>query len=598
MYMIFYLLFYTVWAQTLAPSSVLPSQKAYSGKGRVLYYAIDLKKNIYFAGCRERLRDKVQKNMPSKGGFSMQSYKVRWMTEDTLRKLSCPDGLEKGKWDELLQRVRTRQWGQPTLKFLSIKDNHLLISFFESLPKDKYQKLYFRDSLPRKEVTRIFFLWSGKRAHFARSGHSLRSSLWSTEGISLAKERSRKPFCFQSVLLEDLRTLRIPQGYEQEWERLLKSGDVLNWTEKAASYIRDHILRYLSRDKVKDLSYKELVKSQKEGQKWRRRGFCLYRDPQDKAYYINRDFYDLKVKLERNYNLGGPKKPIYYLSEDVVKGTRYGHLVDNNNRNILIGIRRREREKIVNELFELFKDRLVIHRSSPVQEDDDEVGEREENDGDNAFLDTGQMVNKESTEERIGEDNDELMDTEESEDSSAIGMQKENVLRFLFMSLPYDWLHLESFFSEFNVLNPRSSTERNKAYLKYLNEMTTYSWIRYLLHFTPYIRKEYLFNLGVLFYGQKVMQDTGIEEIELSIYHPTIDRVKIPITLKKESLPLFCQFNCRTVGSLLWCPLVYSGMEPLGNEEKCDLRGGVIINSSGLMRRPSLSECRNFLCCA
>ena len=756
MAMIFYLFIHALWGQALSPSSLLSPEKkvkkVYTQDNKRLFYAIDPNENIYFAKSRKGIRKKICDVLRSEGVGSVEAFHIRSVALERLRHISDHEGLKKYKWARFLGVIRSyvmRNQDEKTLNIFSKEDLNALSQVFRSIPDGKCQRVLMKNPRDKGVVTRIIFLISKEKVHFARSETSLRVALQNTEGIKLLKETQEnfESFHIQSVFLDDLREIKIvPEVYEKEWKGLLESGILSYWRRGASKCIRAHILKHVPKNKVMSVSREDFVRSNK-AVRHKRKGLCLYRDMERGLYYMNRDFHDLRSKLEQDPKIGGQKKPIYYLSEDMLKDSPYPGLADEDKRGCTAGIDSNLKKFLINGLLRHFKGHQIIHKLSVIQEDRDEdmsiKGNNEDNDlsllryfkghktihklegrdedksikginganglsllrhfkghqtiykllvtregrdegksirGINGANDLSllrhfkghqtihkllvtregrdegksikgingandyqgeeshdamdvecQVVREESVEcEQRGEESHDAMDVEPQvareesveceqrgeESHDAIGVEcqvakeesvecdqrgeeshdamytdfkdpsfymnmpkvashrdvrEKKVFNFLFNALPYDQFFLECFFSDFQVLDPGGSYEIEKAYSQYLEETTTYRWIRYLLHFSPYIRKEHIFNLATLFYSQKIMQETGLEEVSVYVYIPHIYN-KIFVKPKKESRPLLNLFNRSTLALLCACSSVCKEMKPFDSRTMSHLQ--------------------------
>ena len=556
--MMFYVFFYTAWLQALSPSSLLSSQEeVYATKENELLYVIDHNKKIYFGGTRQRLKAKVKKGIEGEGILFTESFKVRSITEYTLWTLPRPEGLDRYKWIQFLDKVRTHAWGKVSLGFLSVDDWCILSQFFGSLSKDKYQESSLRNYNRKRTISRIFFMLSEGKAYFSKSASFLKVLLRRKLGKRPLDEKSIKSFHIQSVLLEDLHNISIvPQKYEKEWRNLLKEERYCRWGKGAAEYLRDHILNYISGDKIRSVSHEDLTEYQSKEKN--ENGLYIYYNPQRKIYYIRRYAKELRDSLEQDYKISHSDESIYCIPEKVISKSRYAYLLDKKNRSSVFRVSRSKKEKLIKDLLEHFKDDYVTYKLDFMQENkDDEEGCRERG------------------EDIIEEDQGcDWMNISGQEEGEGYRDDREGkVERFLFAHLSYDQLCLENFFADFNVVNPGKTQEIVNVYRQYLEEATTYNWIRYLLYLSPYIFKEHILNLSMLFYCQKLMQDIGLEEWSTEIYDPRNPGHKIPVELKKEEKPLSFMFNRESVLSLRSCSKVREKMDLMGSELKCHLEG-------------------------
>ena len=592
--MIICFLLLTAWIYALSPSSMFSSLvKAHvDDKKYMLFYAIDPQGYIYFAKNRELLRSRLHKLMKEAGVTSIKHFHARGIDAEILREFPCPKEFKKLYWDLFLDEIKFRiECDQVRMIANYFPKDYLPVlgRFFRSIPDDRCQKFFMKD--PRREknpVERIFLLLSKDKAHFAQSAASLRASMQNSEGVCLLSEELFDSFQVHSVSLDDLRSLKgVPELYKKEWSVLLGSGNLLGWASGGAEYLRKYILDHMGEDKVQLVSHEDFLKSYKDGMK-DNKGICFYQDLEHQLFYMNRDFYDLRKKLERDVRVGEIRQPIYYISEDMLRGTSYARFIKgegSGSSSVCLPRTLKVKARLIKGLLEHFKGKPIIHEQSPIQESKEGDGvsfinegmregefmdrggredRGEEREGEQVMMDRSQMMNRgegeDRGEERGGEQ--EMMDINPTmgsmfsapyqedifyiacyESPIYMGIQEEKVWRFLFMNLSFDQFFLENFFDDFHVSSSRIFCEIENVYSCYLQETTPYNWIRYLLHFSFCVPKEYIFNLAVLFYGQKVLQETGREEGLIGIYFPEVDYHKLYIKLKREVIPLVALFH-------------------------------------------------------
>ena len=347
--------------------------------------------------------------MMRRGSRVVENFYMRSITLETLEGLSRPEEFKKEEWNWFLRESKSYiHSGRPgrIMDVYSKEDLQILSSFFQSIPEEKCHQVLIKSPIKRQEVSKVLFILAKGKAHFGRSAFSLKSSLQKTDRLNLLKQKTFDLFQIQEVSLEDLRAIKLPHcRYEWAWRGLVTSGSLGNWSGGAPECIREYILKYVHGDKIKTISYEDFVQDCKKERYERhgRKGLCFYFDPERQLYYMNRDFYALKSKLERDPKVGGIKKPIYYISESMLEGSRYRYLISDGSRpsgkkscSYVSGLCK-DKEKLIHDLLEHFKGHQIIHRLSPIQEDRDAEERLVIGESDNELMDTEPIMNSRVT---------------------------------------------------------------------------------------------------------------------------------------------------------------------------------------------------------